>query len=90
MNQANRVVVVCGGSSGMGNAVVRLLSGDGFKVYVLDVKETQDAAFIPCDVSRHEVVQRAIKQVVEKEGHPWPVRGGGDPSLRHHRADDPG
>ena len=68
MTQVNRVVVVCGGSSGMGNAVVRLLSGDGFKVYVLDVKETQDAAFIPCDVSHYEEVRRAVQQVVENEG----------------------
>jgi len=52
----------------MGNATVRLLSGDGFKVYVLDVKATQDAPFIPCDVSRYDEVRRAVQQVVEKEG----------------------
>jgi NAD(P)-dependent dehydrogenase (short-subunit alcohol dehydrogenase family) len=64
MNQVNGVVVVCGGSSGVGNATVQLLNRDKFKVYVLDVKETKDAAYIPCDVSCYE----QVRQVVEKEG----------------------
>ena len=68
MSQVNRVVVVCGGSSGMGNALVRLLSADSCKVYVLDIQETQDAAFIPCDLSRYEEVRGAIRRVVENEG----------------------
>lgn len=68
MNSTGKTVVVGGGASGMGNAVVRLLTGDGCKVYVLDIKETQDAAFIPCDVSRYEDVRRAVRQVLEKAG----------------------
>ena len=68
MNQVNRVVVVCGGSSGMGNAAVQLLSRDKFKVYVLDVKETKDAAYVPCDVSRYEQVRQAVREVMENEG----------------------
>jgi NAD(P)-dependent dehydrogenase (short-subunit alcohol dehydrogenase family) len=52
----------------MGKATVQLLRRDKFKVYVLDVKETKDAAYIPCDVSRYEHIRQAVRQVLEKEG----------------------
>jgi len=38
-----KVAIVTGGSSGMGNATVRLLAEEGARVYVLDLQPTRTA-----------------------------------------------
>ncbi|MCX5797925.1 MAG: SDR family NAD(P)-dependent oxidoreductase [Elusimicrobia bacterium] len=63
-----QVAVVAGGASGMGNAAVRLLAGNGCRVHVLDVQSTTDGAFQPCDVRDYGQVQRCIRDVVAKDG----------------------
>jgi NAD(P)-dependent dehydrogenase (short-subunit alcohol dehydrogenase family) len=68
MRFENKIAVITGGSSGMGNAVARLLAREGSTVYVLDRKETEDASYLSCDVSSYAHVQRAIAQVLQKEG----------------------
>ena len=68
MRFEDKTAVITGGSSGMGNAVARLLTREGSTVYVLDRKETEDASYLSCDVSSYAHVRRAIAQVLQKEG----------------------
>ena len=46
----DKVALVVGGASGMGNAVLRLLTREGCRTHVLDVKQTPDGLFQSCDV----------------------------------------
>ena len=64
----DKVALVVGGASGMGNAVVRLLRAEACRTHVLDVKETADGAFQQCDVRDYSQVQRCIQNVMEREG----------------------
>jgi NAD(P)-dependent dehydrogenase (short-subunit alcohol dehydrogenase family) len=63
-----KVGLVVGGSSGMGNAVVRLLAQEGVSTHVLDVKPTADGLFQTCDVADYEQVRRCIQQVLAQAG----------------------
>ena len=63
-----KVGLVVGGTSGMGNAVVRLLSGQGARTHVFDINETADGVFHRCDVSDYCQVREAVGQVVTQEG----------------------
>ncbi len=63
-----KVGLVVGGSSGMGNAVVRLMNREGVRTHVLDIKETTDAAFHRCDVRDYNQVRDGVQQVMSKEG----------------------
>jgi NAD(P)-dependent dehydrogenase (short-subunit alcohol dehydrogenase family) len=64
----DKVALVVGGASGMGNAVVRLLTRAGSATHVFDVKETADGVFHRCDVRDYDEVRRCVQHVVEKEG----------------------
>jgi len=68
MRFKNKITVITGGSSGMGNAVARLLAREGSTVYVLDKKETKDARHLSCDVGSYAQVQKAISQVLRQKG----------------------
>src|SRR5580765_8002143 len=63
----NKVALVVGGASGMGNAVVRLLAGEGCKTHVLDIKETTDGLFQKCDIRDYSQVRQCIQNVVKQE-----------------------
>jgi NAD(P)-dependent dehydrogenase (short-subunit alcohol dehydrogenase family) len=77
----NRVVVVTGGSAGVGRAVVRLLAERGDSVGILARgahgltaagNEVQDAGaravVVPTDVADHEQVERAAAQIEDRLG----------------------
>jgi NAD(P)-dependent dehydrogenase (short-subunit alcohol dehydrogenase family) len=68
----DQVVVVTGGSQGIGLATVGVLLERGVRVTVLDLKRgdelQRDAHFICCDVSNSENVNRAFAEVTEKFG----------------------
>jgi NAD(P)-dependent dehydrogenase (short-subunit alcohol dehydrogenase family) len=64
----DKVGLVVGGASGMGNAVVRMLRQDGCRTHVLDIKETPDGIFHHCDVRDYTQVQRSIQEVVKQAG----------------------
>jgi NAD(P)-dependent dehydrogenase (short-subunit alcohol dehydrogenase family) len=64
----DKVALIVGGASGMGNAVVRLLLAEGCRTHVLDVKETAEGAFQQCDVRDYSQVQRSVQNVVDQEG----------------------
>jgi len=63
----DKVALVVGGASGMGNAVVRLLGGEGCKTHVLDIKETTDGLFQNCDIRDYSQVRQCIQNVVKQE-----------------------
>jgi NAD(P)-dependent dehydrogenase (short-subunit alcohol dehydrogenase family) len=52
----------------MGNATVRLMSAEGARTHVLDIKETADGYFQRCDIRDYAQVRRCVQQIVEKEG----------------------
>jgi NAD(P)-dependent dehydrogenase (short-subunit alcohol dehydrogenase family) len=64
----NKVGVVVGGASGMGNAVVRLLAGEGCRTHVLDIKQTADGLFQACDIQDYNQVRECIRKVVKQDG----------------------
>ena len=63
-----KVGLVVGGASGMGNAVVRLLSGQGARTHVFDIKETGDGVFHRCDIRDYGQVREAVGQLIAQEG----------------------
>lgn len=71
MKFKNKVVVVTGGSTGIGAATVKHFIKEGAKVYVLDTQplsyQLANANFIPCDVSDYPSIQRVIAQIFQME-----------------------
>jgi NAD(P)-dependent dehydrogenase (short-subunit alcohol dehydrogenase family) len=66
-----RVAVVTGGSSGIGQATVRRLVKDGFRVAVIDLTcgdESDGVLPVSADVSDQREVQRAFAQIVDTFG----------------------
>jgi NAD(P)-dependent dehydrogenase (short-subunit alcohol dehydrogenase family) len=63
----DKVALVVGGSSGMGNAAARLLAEAGCKVHVFDIKETADGSFHRCDVRDYDQVRQCVQDVVDRE-----------------------
>ena len=64
----DKVALVVGGASGMGNAVVRMLTGMGCRTHVVDIKQTTDGRFHPCDISDYDQVRSCVRNVVDDEG----------------------
>jgi NAD(P)-dependent dehydrogenase (short-subunit alcohol dehydrogenase family) len=64
----DKVALVVGGASGMGNAVVRLMISHGCRTHVLDIKQTADGAFQACDVRDYNQVRDCVANVVNREG----------------------
>jgi NAD(P)-dependent dehydrogenase (short-subunit alcohol dehydrogenase family) len=66
----NKVAIVTGGSSGIGEAISEVFLDNGAIVYVLDVQEQNDndANYIQCDVSDQGDTQKAMDQVFTNEG----------------------
>ena len=65
---ADKIALIVGGASGMGNAVVRLLIRTGCRTHVLDVHETTDGLFQRCDVSDYSQVRQCVQNVVDRDG----------------------
>jgi NAD(P)-dependent dehydrogenase (short-subunit alcohol dehydrogenase family) len=64
----DKVALVVGGASGMGNAVVRLLAREGCRTHVFDVKQTPDGLFQTCDVRDYSQVRQCVHKVIHQEG----------------------
>jgi len=73
---ADKVALVTGAASGIGEAIVRAYAEAGAFVYVADrdeaggrrVAETIHGAFLPCDVSREDACRQAIQTVLDTHG----------------------
>jgi NAD(P)-dependent dehydrogenase (short-subunit alcohol dehydrogenase family) len=63
-----KVGLVVGGASGMGNAVVRLMVGEGVSTHVFDIKSAAEGSFHSCDVRDYAEVQRSVQEVLAQEG----------------------
>ncbi len=72
MEIANRVFIVTGGASGLGEGTARMLAGHGAKVVIADLQAERGEAvaaeiggrFIRCDVSQEADGQRAVAEAV--------------------------
>jgi NAD(P)-dependent dehydrogenase (short-subunit alcohol dehydrogenase family) len=68
------VVLVTGGSRGLGQAIARAFSADGAEVVVCGRTPLENGAdsssgtFLPCDVRRPEEVDTLVTQIVERFG----------------------
>ena len=67
----DKVVLITGGTSGIGLYTARALAAEGCRVYELSRREegTDAAVHIRADVTDEEQVQSALQEVLRKEGH---------------------
>ena len=65
-----KIAVITGASSGIGRETARQLADEGYKVYDLSRshKPQQGVEHIPCDVTRRETIEAAIRQIADREG----------------------
>lgn len=74
LDWAEEIVVITGGSSGIGELLANTLAVRNVAVVVLDVKpiitENYNITYYKCDVSKWEEVEAVSKQIVEELGHP--------------------
>lgn len=73
MADITKICIVTGGSSGIGEATVRLAQRRGYRVYNLDVlppppaSSLRDDTFIKCDVTNHGEVEEVVKAIAHRE-----------------------
>ena len=70
MRLEGKTAIITGGSSGIGEAIVKKFLQNGAKVYVLDLNDHEahsGISFHKCDVSHHEEIHKVISDIVEKD-----------------------
>jgi len=77
MQFADKVCVITGGSTGIGEAIVRAFAAQGAQTVILDVdqargfalmEEIPNALFLECDVSNSDAVDGAFQSILDKYG----------------------
>lgn len=66
-----KILIISGGSSGIGSATASLFVNKGYKVYELSRhgQSSEGITHLDCDVTVPEQCQQAIQQVWQQEGH---------------------
>lgn len=66
----NKVVIITGGTSGIGKACAEFFVADGAKVYVLarHKKVVKNCEFVQCDVTKRASVKKALTDIAKKTG----------------------
>ncbi|KAF8843081.1 retinal short-chain dehydrogenase reductase [Paxillus ammoniavirescens] len=74
LDWSEQIVVITGGSSGMGELLANTLAVRNVNVVVLDIKPIQtenfNITYYKCDVSKWVEVEAVSKRVIEEIGHP--------------------
>ncbi|KAG6336597.1 hypothetical protein ID866_2506 [Astraeus odoratus] len=74
LDWSQQIVLITGGSSGVGELLASTLAFRNVTVVVLDIKpivtDQSNIIFYKCDVSRWEEVEGVAKKVVQEVGHP--------------------
>lgn len=67
----NKVCIITGGTSGIGEATAREMAARGYMIYELSRRKqgVGDTIHIPTDVTDEAAVTRAVTCVLEREGH---------------------
>ncbi|TRM97416.1 aldose dehydrogenase [Sulfolobus sp. E1] len=69
LNIKNKVVIVTGGSQGIGKRIVNVLMNEGVNVIIFDKKEpSMNVEYISTDVSKKEEVIKGIDYIITKYG----------------------
>lgn len=63
-----KTVVVTGGSSGIGSAIVERFIDSGYRVFNLDIKGSELGTYMPCDMREHTDVKQAITRIGLEHG----------------------
>lgn len=69
MNFSQKVVIVTGASTGIGEATAKKLLSFGTKVYNFDIVKSneENITFINCDVSDYSQIKNAVEEVMKRE-----------------------
>ncbi len=69
MKFENKIAVVTGGTTGIGESVCKKLVSEGAVVYNLDIEADKKPGveFVKCDVSDLKSIQNAVELIIEKE-----------------------
>ncbi|WP_196886594.1 SDR family NAD(P)-dependent oxidoreductase [Aureivirga sp. CE67] len=67
--ELQKIVIVSGGTNGIGEAVCKTLHKENWKVYNLDILEQKHSysEYVFCDISNYENVKNAIGEIIENE-----------------------
>jgi NAD(P)-dependent dehydrogenase (short-subunit alcohol dehydrogenase family) len=97
----NRVAVVTGGASGIGQAVAERLANDDFSVVILDINEDggkevaaeiqgrgKRATFIALDVTREADVQKTFQKIISDHGRIDVLVNVAGGSLHRHKIEE--
>ncbi|RYV01749.1 oxidoreductase [Shewanella sp. OPT22] len=66
MNTKNKVCLVTGGSSGIGEAICKLFQENNYLVLNLDIKPGEFGDYHHCDMSKFDEVTRCVEQLTNK------------------------
>ena len=97
----NKLAVVTGGASGIGQAVAERLTRDDFTVVILDINEEggnqvaaelrkhgKQVTFIPLDVTREADVQKTFQKITSDHGRIDALVNVAGGSLHRHKIED--
>ena len=66
-----KTVLVTGSAGGMGKSICIKLLSEGYKVYALDIRETdiEGVISIPCDITNLSEIEKAKDLIIQQDSH---------------------